>query len=118
MPKPKGNLRVPAYGQGEFSAKAAEMLKLAETTYGRKPSPEEIVLIKQAVHDGLEPELPAPIPSKEEQKKARIAELLEENTRRDLEKLARKVGLDPTKATYPNMTVLAEAIATKEAEEA
>lgn len=110
--------KIPEYGQGECMAKAAEMLKLAEETYGRKPTAEEIVAIKKAVHDGREPELPAPIPSKEEQKKARITELLEENTRRDLEKLARNVGLDPTKAVYPNMTVLAEAIATAEAEEA
>ena len=108
--------KIPAYAQGESKLKVLEMLKLAEQTYGRKPTPEEIVAIKQAIHDGREPELPAPIPSKEEQKKARIAELLEENTRRDLEKLARDVGLEPTKTAYPNMTVLAEAIAAKEAE--
>lgn len=109
--------KVPAYGQGESQAKTREMLALAEETYGRKPTAEEIVAIKQAIHDGLEPDLPAPIPSKEEQIKAKITELLEENTRRDLETLGRDLGLEVTKQLYPNMEALAKAIVEKEFEE-
>lgn len=109
--------KIPEYPQGEHHAKVAEMLILAETTYGRKPTPEEIVAIKQAVHDGREPELPPPIPSKEEQMKTRHTELLEQNTRRDLEKLARDLGFEPTKAEFPNMEALATAIVEKEFEE-
>lgn len=117
MPKPEGKGKVPEYAQGEHHSKAAEMLKLAKETYGRKPTSEEIVAIKKAVHDGREPELPAPIPSKEEQMKARIAELLEQHTRRDLEKIARDLGFEPTKTEYPNMAALAKAIVDKEFEE-
>ena len=108
---------VPAYAQGEYHAKVAEMLKLAEEKYGHKPTPEEIVAIKKAVHDGREPELPAPIPSKEEQMKTRTAELLEQHTRRDLEAIARDLGFEPTKTEHPNMEALAKAIVEKEFEE-
>ena len=117
MPKPKGNLKVPHYAQGERQAKSLEMLKLAEETYGRKPTPEEIVAIKKAVHDGREPELPAPIPAKEEQMKIRHAELLEQHTRRDLEAIARDLGFEPTKTAFPNMAALAKAIVEKEFED-
>lgn len=109
--------KVPEYPQGVHHSKVLEMLKLAEETYGRKPTPEEIVAIKQAVHDGREPELPAPIPSKEEQMKARVAELLEAYTRRDLEAIARDLGFEPTKTEHPNMEALAKAIVDKEFEE-
>jgi len=108
---------VPAYAQGASKLKSLEMLKLAETTYGHKPTPEEIVAIKKAIHDGREPELPAPIPSKEEQMKTRHAELLEQNTRRDLEARARDLGFEPTKMEFPNMEALAKAIVNKEFEE-
>lgn len=118
MSKEKFEEKVPAHAQGESRVKVLEMLKQAEETYGHKPTPEEIVAIKKAIHDGREPELPSLLPSKEEQKKARIAELLEGNTRRDLEAIALELGFEPTKAKFPNMTVLAEAIADKEAEEA
>lgn len=114
---PEERKEVPHYAQGEFQQKVLEMLKLAEETYGRKPTPEEIVAIKKAVHDGREPELPPPIPSKEEQMKARLAELLEQNTRRDLEAKARDLGIEPTKTEYPNMAALAKAIVDKEFEE-
>jgi len=109
--------KVPAYAQGEFHQKVLTMLKQAEETYGRKPTPEEIAAIKKAIHDGREPELPPPIPSKEEQMKTRHAELLEMNTRRDLEALARDLGFEPTKTEFPNMEALAKAIVDKEFEE-
>jgi len=53
-------------------------------------------------------------PTRDEKIDAKVAELCDINTRRGLEVLAREVGLEPTKAEFPDKVSLATAIAEKE----
>ena len=52
--------------------------------------------------------------TREEIINARVTELCDTNTRRELEEMARNMGFEPTKTEYPNMESLARAIAEKE----
>jgi len=52
--------------------------------------------------------------TREEKISARVTELCDSNTRRQLEEIARNMGFEPTKTEYPNMEALAKAIAEKE----
>lgn len=60
------------------------------------------------------PEVAALPPSREDKIKARVTELRDNNTRRQLEEMARFLGFEPSKTDYPNMETLARAIAEKE----
>ena len=53
-------------------------------------------------------------PTREDKIKARVTSLLDSNTRRQLEEMARFLGFEPSKTEYPNMETLAKAIAEKE----
>lgn len=59
-----------------------------------------------------------PVPLAEEtvegKLEARVKELTEGNSRRELEALARAAGIEPSKAEHPNKETLAKAIAEKE----
>jgi len=52
--------------------------------------------------------------TREEKIAFRVVDLCDSNSRRQLEEMARNLGFEPTKAEYPNMEVLARAIAEKE----
>lgn len=113
---PRKKVEVPAYAQGEHHARTAAMLQQAKEVYGRPATPEEIVAIKQGIHDDRDFELPPPIPSKEEKAETRLKELREQYTRADLEALARELGFEATnKAEFPNIESIARAIVAKEA---
>ena len=60
------------------------------------------------------PEAEALPPTREDKIKARVTSLLDSNTRRQLEEMARNMGFEPSKTEYPNMETLAKAIAEKE----
>jgi len=52
--------------------------------------------------------------TREDKINARVTELLDTKTRRELEEMARDMGFEPSKTEYPNMESLAKAIAEKE----
>jgi len=88
----------------------AELKKIKDS--GRTPSKAEILQIKIRTRTG-EPETPLE-PSREQKIEARVTDLCDVNTRRGLEVIARDLGLEPTKAEYPDKVSLATAIAEKE----
>lgn len=52
--------------------------------------------------------------TREGQVEARVTELTEGNSRRELEAMARGLGITPSKSEYPNKDALARAIVEKE----
>ena len=71
-------------------------------------------------HELREQGIPTPKPeeakplSREDKINARVTELCDSKTRRELEAMARDMGFEPTKTDYPSMESLAKAIAEKE----
>ena len=73
----------------------------------------EHILSEQGVRPPKPEEETKPL-TREDKINARVAELLDTKTRRELEEMARNMGFEPTKTEYPNMESLAKAIVEKE----
>lgn len=101
------------YSQGEIPQKVQEAIK----KLGHPASEKEILQIKANLR-GPTPVVEAPIELSDEQKReARIKELTDGFSRRELEDKLRALGIEPTKQDYPDKLSLAKAIADKEAEQ-
>jgi len=73
----------------------------------------EHILYAQGVRPPKPEEEAKPL-TREDKINARVTELLDTKTRRELEEMARNMGFEPSKTEYPNMESLAKAIAERE----
>ena len=101
------------HSQGEIPQKVQEAIK----QLGHPASEKEILQIKANIREPT-PVVEAPIELSDEQKRdARIKQLTDGFSRRELEEKLRTLGIEPTKQEYPDKQSLAKAVAEKEAEQ-